>query len=119
MNESLKEKKIRIASLIQNDNVKPPNRVLAALNIRNQAKRDTSPLSDKNNEATHYFMKEYEITGVTPKVEKSLLNKAKLVTESVTTTGANGLTINGFRSKSSRPDTPSHMLLNKASLNSS
>lgn len=64
-------------------------------------------------------MKEYEITGVTPKVEQVLLNKAKLVTESITTTGGNGLARTGFRSKSSRPDTPSQMILNKASLNSS
>lgn len=64
-------------------------------------------------------MKEYEITGITPKVEQILLNKAKLVTESITTTGGNGLTVTGFRSKSSRPDTPSQMMLNKASLNSS
>ncbi len=64
-------------------------------------------------------MQKYEITGVTPKVEKVSLNKTKFVTESITTCGGNGITVNGFRSKSSRPDTPSQMLLNKASLNSS
>jgi hypothetical protein len=52
-------------------------------------------------------MQKYEITGVTPKVEKVSLNKTKFVTESITTCGGNGITVNGFRSKSSRPDTPS------------
>ena len=119
MNETLREKRIRIASLGKNDNLKAPYRELAALKIHNQGKRDITPISDKNKETAYHFMKEYEITGITPKVEKSFLNKTKLVSESITTTGANGLTATGFRSKSFRPDTPSQLLLNKASLNSS
>lgn len=119
MNETLRDKRLRIASLGHNDNLKAPNRELAALKFNNQAKRDTSPFSDKNKESAYHFMKEYEITGITPKVEKSFLNKTKLVTESITTTGGNGLAVTGFRSKSFRPDTPNQLLLNKASLNSS
>ncbi len=69
------------------------------------------------NDPVKQFMQEYEITGVTPRIEKSFFNKAKLVTQSVTTHGGNNIT--DKRSKSSRPDTPSQLILNKASLNSS
>ena len=88
MNESLKERRIRISSLNQNDNLKPPNRVLATLAVHNSSiafnniQRDKTPARNITNikDPVKHFMQEYEITGITPRIEKSFFDKAKLVT---------------------------------------
>jgi len=78
MNETLKEKRMRISSLNQKDTLKPPNRVVATLAAHNSliafnnTLRDMTP--NKNSisvkDPVKHFMQEYEITGVTPKIEK-------------------------------------------------